>query len=575
MASSPTERDLLLNKPVKSLGPLEISKSNRYGILTGIWLATFLGSLNATLVPTMIPAISSEFHQFHQSSWLGTAYLLAGCTFTPLYGRLCNVMGRKGANRMAITFAAIGAVGCGLSQDMNTLILARFIAGMGGGGIFTTSTIIVSDMYTLRDRGLAQSAASCFNGLGMGLGGLVGGLISEWINWRAAFLLQVPFYVFSVWITSYNLCYVTPGKSKSAKEILKRIDYFGILTLLISVASLLMFLSMKYNASMPWSDPRVLISLASSLVSALLFMLVEAFVASDPILTPSMLRQKVPVLVAISNLLVATCNFCVNYFFPVWFQVVMMQSAAVAGLHLAPSSLSMSLGSVFAGWMMHRMGRYKTINSIFGIFPFIGALLIYNIREDSGPLQSWLSVIPFGFGNAVVLQTNLIALLAHLPESQTALGTGFGQLFRGIGQVGGLAVASALFQTRLDTELRKRIHTPDAEILILNIRRSSQIIHSLNPVEQRAARDAYAQSLRSVYILAACATLLAYLVRIPIPDQDLDKAHARRHGARAGVAVAAGSSGSEDSDPDALARDSRSNSTVINKRALPATATAV
>jgi hypothetical protein len=53
----------------------------------------------------------------------------------------------------------------------------------------------------------------------------------------------------------------------------------------------------------------------------------------------------------------------------------------------------MASGSVFAGWMMHRMGRYKAISLILGIFPFIGAVLISTMREDAGPLQSWLSIV--------------------------------------------------------------------------------------------------------------------------------------------------------------------------------------
>ncbi|KAJ7119134.1 vacuolar amino acid permease [Mycena epipterygia] len=539
----PTERDLLINKtgappstsPPQivqdpSVGPLEISKSNRRGILAGIWMATFLGALNSTLVPTMMPSISSEFQKFHQASWLGTAYLLATCTFTPLYGRLCNVMGRRGANHTAMSFAALGTIGCGLSQNMETLIVARFIAGIGGGGIFTTSTIIVNDMYTLRDRGLVQGAASCFNGLGLGLGGFFGGVITDWLGWRAAFLLQAPLYLLSFLLTSYNLRYVTPGKSKGAKEVLKRIDYFGSLTLLIFVGSLSLFLSMRYNETLPWSDVWIITPLVMTFVFLLLFLIVEMFLASDPVLAPFMLRQKIPVLVGASNFLSATCNFSINYFFPVWFQVVTLESATTAGLHMMPNSISMSTGSVFAGWMMYKTGRYKTLSLVFGIFPFVGAVLISRMptNSGSGSLQSWFSIIPLGFGNAVVLQTNLIALLAHLPESQMPVGTGFARLFRGIGQVGGVAISSALFQAQLDAELRKRIHTPDAEELILKIRRSSDFIRTLGPAEQRAARDAYAMGLKSVYALAACATLLAYLARLPIPDQDLDKAYSRK-----------------------------------------------
>ena len=97
-----------------------------------------------------------------------------------------------------------------------------------------------------------------------------------------------------------------------------------------------------------------------------------------------------------------------------WFQTVILTNASIAGmrkislsyffkvkqfflgLHLLPNSLSMSTGSVFAGWMMHATGRYKTLNLIFGIFPSIGAVLIYNMKEDnSGPIQSWLSIVRY------------------------------------------------------------------------------------------------------------------------------------------------------------------------------------
>ncbi|KAF7353924.1 Vacuolar amino acid permease [Mycena venus] len=547
--AEPTERDPLIRKPVvhanaetaraepdvkRRLGPLEISPSNRRGILAGIWLASFLGSLNSTLVPTMLPSISSDFQKFHQASWLGTGYLLATCTFTPLYGRLCNVMGRRGANHTAIVFAAMGTAGCGLARNMEELIVARFIAGIGGGGLFTTSTIIVSDMYTLRVCAIAflsttsadfiflQRNANSFPQLGMGLGGPFGGLITDLMGWRAAFLLQVPLYLLAFLITQYNIRYVTPGKSKGTKEVLKRIDYFGSLTLLIS---------RRLTPRVPqyaWSDARVIAPLTLAIVFFFAFSGVEIFVAPEPVMAPAMLKQKIPVLVSASNFLVAACNFSVTYFFPMWFQVVTLQSASTAGLHLMPNSISMSTGSVFAGWVMHRTGRYKKLNLTFGIFPFVGATLISFLHEDSGPIQSWLSIIPLGFGNAVVLQTMLIALLANLPESHMAVGTGFGQLFRGIGQVGGVAISSAIFQSRLDTELRKRFHTPDAEELIMKIRRNSAFVRTLMPDQQRDARDSYSLALKAVYIFAACSTFLAYCVRLPIPDQDLDKAHARR-----------------------------------------------
>lgn len=171
---------------------------------------------------------------------------------------------------------------------------------------------------------------------------------------------------------------------------------------------------------------------------------------------------------------------------------------------------------------MHRTGKYKLINLIFGFFPFIGITLITLLRKDSGPLQMWLSIVPLGFGNAVVLQTNLVALLAHLPESSMAVGTGFGQLFRGIGQVGGVAISSALFQYKLDYELRSRIHGDGAAEIVSRIRHSTTLLGELPPDLQRAARESYAIGLRAVFMLAACSALLAYFVRLPIPEKNLD-----------------------------------------------------
>ncbi|KAH7890122.1 major facilitator superfamily domain-containing protein [Phlebopus sp. FC_14] len=534
-----TERDPLIpddhtggaaGTPSKKVGPLEISRSTRYAILAGLWSATFLSV--ATLVATLLPSISSEFNKSNEASWLGTSYLLAVCTFTPLYGRLCNVLGRRGANQLAVAAAAMGTIACGLSKNMETLVVARFLSGMGGGGVFMTCTIITSDMYSLRSRGLAQGFSNLFNGLGMGLGGPLGGLVSDRFGWRWAFIMQIPLFALSLVLTTYNLRYVTPGKGKSAKDVLKRIDWGGSFTLLITVGCFLVFLSMKYNEDYPWSDPWVIVPLALAGLFLMVFLLVELLLAPEPILAPSLLKQKVPVLVGASNFLVSMCNFSIMYFFPMWFQTVALTSASIAGeliclsskrLHLLPNSIAISIGSLFAGWMMHHTGKYQLINLVFGFFPFIGIVLITFIHENSGPLQMWLSIIPLGFGDAVVVQTTLIALLAHLPENLMAVGTGFGQLFRGIGQVSGVAVSSALFQSQLDAELRKRIQTPDADEIIEKIRHSAKLVAVLPPDLQRAARDSYAVALRAVFILAGCSTLLAFLVRLPIPEKTLDR----------------------------------------------------
>lgn len=82
---------------------------------------------------------------------------------------------------------------------------------------------------------------------------------------------------------------------------------------------------------MKWSSPAVIVPLILSVVFFIVFVIFELYIAVEPVLAPSLLKQKIPVLVGISNFLVATCNFMVMYNFPTWFQTVLLTSASEAG----------------------------------------------------------------------------------------------------------------------------------------------------------------------------------------------------------------------------------------------------
>ncbi|KAG8985640.1 hypothetical protein FRB90_004561, partial [Tulasnella sp. 427] len=426
------------------------------------------------MVATLLSSIASEFNSAHQASWLGTSFLLATCTFTPLYGRLSNAAGRRAACQLAIFFCGLGTIACGFCNKLELLIAARFVAGLGGGGTFTTASICVSDLYSMRDRSLTQGYANIFVGLGLGLGGPFGGYVSDRLGWRWAFLLQDPLFLLSFTLVSLTLTYTTPNQSTSPLQVLKRIDYWGCLTLLSGVASYIVFLSLKYNEDLPLSHPGVVSSMCSTVLSFAAFVFVELKVAKEPVLAPGLLVQRTPVLVGVSNMIVSICNFSVQFYVPMWFETVQRTSVTIAGLHIMPSSVSMSIGSLFAGYMMHRTGRYKSLTTTFGVLPAFAALLLARLKRDSWTVTQWLSIVPLGFGNAVVLQSTLIALLASIPHSMLAVGTGFTQLFRGIGQVSGVAVSSALFQHLLERELEKRLTGQGDADLIRKIRHNSR-----------------------------------------------------------------------------------------------------
>ncbi|KIJ29228.1 hypothetical protein M422DRAFT_61856 [Sphaerobolus stellatus SS14] len=490
------------------MGPLDITVQQRRCILAGIWAATFL----------VAAPIAAEFQESNHAGWIGTSYLLATCTFAPLYGRLCSLLGRRKANQTAVALAAMGALCSGLARDMKMLAAARFLNGLGGGGVFITATIITSDMYSPRERCLTQGYASVFNNVGLGMGGPLGGWISDRFGWRWAFFFQVPLFIISFILTGRNLHYVTPGETNHSRDTLSRIDYGGILCFFGFLACFISLLHYKYNNNMPWIDPIILSLCILTPVLFVSFFMVELFLATEPVLAPSLLSQRVPILIGLSYLFVGLCNFCVNYFFPLFFQTVLLSSSARAGFHLLPNAIALSSGSVFAGWILRKTGRYKQLINIFGIFPFFALLSMTQLSKESSPFWQWICIVPLGFGNAVLMQTTYIALVGHIEASMIPIALGFAQLWRGLGQICGVAVSSAVFQSSLLLQLTRRLRGADAPGVIEQIRRSASMVGHLPPDIRGLAQDAFAASLQRVFILATCVSGLGYLVRLMVPS---------------------------------------------------------
>ncbi|HXR50121.1 MAG TPA: MFS transporter, partial [Verrucomicrobiae bacterium] len=104
-------------------------------IMTALMLALLLAALDQTIVSTALPRIANDLHGLSKYSWVATAYLLTSAVSTPLYGKISDMFGRKKIFQSAIVIFLIGSALCGLSQNMNQLIVFRGLQGLGAGGL--------------------------------------------------------------------------------------------------------------------------------------------------------------------------------------------------------------------------------------------------------------------------------------------------------------------------------------------------------------------------------------------------------------------------------------------------------
>ncbi|KAI0786360.1 MFS general substrate transporter [Abortiporus biennis] len=517
--TSPTANDFaLVNK---------ISRTDLIWVLAGLWSAVFLGALDGTIVATLLSPIGSYFNESNRSSYIGTSYLLSVCCFTPLYGRLSDILGRKGAMLLALSLFGSGTLLCGLAPSMDSLIAARAIAGMGGGGVMTVSSIAVTDLIPLRQRGLYQGMTNILFGLGAGLGGPLGGWMNDTFGWRSAFLLQMPILAFSFFlvILKVNIKLPEEVRNQSLHTKLRRIDFFGSLTLVGTVGCLLLGLSLKSTEELPWSHILIWGLLVASLVFCIFFVLVESYWAPYPVMPMRLVTQRTPLAVSLSNFFGSAAAFSMLYNVPLYFSAVRLNSSTDAGLHLLPHSVAISTGSVFAGWVMRKTGKLYGLTLVSCALTVIAATMVAMWNENTSNFHLWVDIAPQGLGMASVITTTLIAMIASVGKEDLAVATGITYLFRTTGQVLGVSLSGALLQAILTNKLRERIQCPDAAEIIEAIRHSTSIIPDLSEPLRKAAVDSYDDALRVVFICQAALNFICLLCCIPIQENPLPGTH--------------------------------------------------
>lgn len=144
----------------------------------------FLGSLDQTLTLATYGKIGSELAALSSTSWIATSYFLTLTAFQPLYGKLSDIFGRKACLLFAYAVFGLGCLGCGLARSMLELCIARAVAGIGGGGINAVISILVTDLVSLRERGVWQGYLNIIYAGGVAAGAPIGGLFADNIGWR-------------------------------------------------------------------------------------------------------------------------------------------------------------------------------------------------------------------------------------------------------------------------------------------------------------------------------------------------------------------------------------------------------
>ncbi|CAN7329391.1 MDR family MFS transporter [Pararhizobium sp. LjRoot255] len=481
--------------------PLVSSHALRLTLFLFLMTALFMATLDNQIVATALPTIVAEFGEMERFGWIGSAYLLATCAVMPLYGKLGDLFGRKYVMLAAVAIFTLGSVACGLAVSMNTLITARVLQGLGGGGIMVSIFSVTADLFEPRERARYQSYSSLVLMASGAIGPVLGGTMSDLFGWRSIFLVNIPIGLIVLTGLFFFLPYRRPTR-------LPKIDYAGALLIAGAVTSVVLL----GDGAELFGSLFSLGSLAVIVIGALCaiaWVLVERR-APEPIVPLTLFRNPTFSLMLVISLMSGAVGIGMVNYFALFLQTTTGLTPSAAGLLFILLTGGIVAGSLTAGRLISLSGRYKPFAIVSASLTAL-ALLLFTQIEPGTPLYiigatMALHGIGIGFGQ----QVPVIGVQNVASRGDVGAATGAVTLSR----MAGASIAISIYGATIAAGLaRGAVSIPGVE----DIEKLTPLMLSALPeATRRLVAESYTAAFQPLFLTAVGITLITLVSAISL-----------------------------------------------------------
>ncbi|QHG63514.1 MDR family MFS transporter [Pseudomonas putida] len=404
-------------------------------VLTALMLAIFLGALDQTIVAVSLPAISAQFNDVGLLAWVISGYMVAMTVAVPIYGKLGDLYGRRRMILTGISLFTLASIACALAQDMQQLVMARVLQGIGAGGMVSVSQAIIGDFVPPRERGRYQGYFSSMYAVASVAGPVLGGWLTEYLSWRWVFWINLPLGLVALWAIRRALAGM-PVQHRQAQ-----VDYLGAALMILGLGSLLLGITLV-GQGQAWSAPAVLTLFACALLGLSLFIGHERR-CQEPLLPMGLFGNRVAVLCWGVIFFASFQSISLTMLIPLRYQGITGAGADSAALHLLPLVMGLPLGAYTGGRMTSRTGRFKP-QILTGAVLMPVAIFAMAITPPQSGLLSAVFMLLTGIACGLQFPTSLVGTQSAVESKDIGVATSTTNLFRSLGGAMGVACMSSL-----------------------------------------------------------------------------------------------------------------------------------
>jgi EmrB/QacA subfamily drug resistance transporter len=409
-------------------------------VVLAVQLGVLLAALDATIVGTAMPTVIAALGGAQLYPWVFSIYMLTCTVVMPVFGGLSDRLGRRGPFVAAILVFCAGSLVAGVASSMVVLIVGRGVQGIGAGGILSLSLIIFGDLFTGPRRGQMQGFITAVWGLASIVGPLLGGLIVDSWSWRWVFLLNLPLGALVVGL-------VVGGLTETGAHVGgRRLDLAGALLFLAGVTGLMLAVLKPVGPGEGSLDAVRLGAFAVAVLGLAGFVWAERR-SADPLLPFTLFREMPFAAGSVAAFFSGAAMFGALVHVPLLVQWGEGKDATTAGLSLMTMSTGWSVGGLFAGQLLNRLG-FRTLALAGATLMTIGyTALAFKPDVDWARLMVVGAVTGIGMGLLSI--TILVAVQTAIEPARRGVATSGLLFFRNVGSTLGVALMGAVLTARL------------------------------------------------------------------------------------------------------------------------------